>query len=305
MTPHWFWVAGHAIPGIGDTGSGTVLGVGNIVSSVGDLCCLWCLCDIYKAGEWIDLSTGEMSEWSQRTSSSGVGRLPSVGLPSKGSEFKSGFWLMKSYFTINLAGMLLLHAQPLEFLSVYILKSLNKNQHSSLLWKIHLFFFLAGLLHSHCVSLRQEEAVQLIIWHCSFSQICDAKGNLWPQLWLSVLGRRQLHVWVYEQEFAMESLGLQTVTLSDGTTAYVQQAIKGISGDLRVPPCPRPRVSRPPCLPACLPQPALHENLSRWLMERELVKMKCHAGRLENQTSLAIGAKTSERQVSWHVVSGS
>jgi hypothetical protein len=25
----------------------------------------------------------------------------------------------------------------------------------------------------------------------------------------------------------MESLGLQTVTLSDGTTAYVQQAVKG------------------------------------------------------------------------------
>lgn len=31
----------------------------------------------------------------------------------------------------------------------------------------------------------------------------------------------------------MESLGLQTVRLSDGTTAYVQQAVKGeCSGDL-------------------------------------------------------------------------
>lgn len=27
----------------------------------------------------------------------------------------------------------------------------------------------------------------------------------------------------------MESLGLQTVTLSDGTMAYVQQAVKGIA----------------------------------------------------------------------------
>lgn len=35
----------------------------------------------------------------------------------------------------------------------------------------------------------------------------------------------------------MESLGLQTVTLSDGTTAYVQQAIKGERcGNLRVAP---------------------------------------------------------------------
>lgn len=60
----------------------------------------------------------------------------------------------------------------------------------------------------------------------------------------------------------MESLGLQTVTLSDGTTAYVQQqAVKGISTDLRIPPCPRPRVSRPPCPLACLPQLALHGNL--------------------------------------------
>ncbi|KAG8512122.1 Zinc finger protein 76 [Galemys pyrenaicus] len=32
---------------------------------------------------------------------------------------------------------------------------------------------------------------------------------------------------VHEQQSAMESLGLQTVTLSDGTTAYVQQAVKG------------------------------------------------------------------------------
>lgn len=33
----------------------------------------------------------------------------------------------------------------------------------------------------------------------------------------------------------MESLGLQTVTLSDGTTAYVQHAVKGeCSGDLRI-----------------------------------------------------------------------
>ena len=41
----------------------------------------------------------------------------------------------------------------------------------------------------------------------------------------------------------MESLGLQTVTLSDGTTAYVQQAVKGISVDCRILPCPGPRVS--------------------------------------------------------------
>jgi len=42
-------------------------------------------------GEWMDLSTGEISEWSQRTSNPGVGLLPSVSLPSRGVNLKVGF----------------------------------------------------------------------------------------------------------------------------------------------------------------------------------------------------------------------
>ena len=57
-------------------------------------------------GEWMDLSTGEMSEWSQRTSNPGVGLLPSVGLPSRGVNLKVGFinnWLV--YLLICLAAL--------------------------------------------------------------------------------------------------------------------------------------------------------------------------------------------------------
>lgn len=42
-------------------------------------------------GEQMDLHTGEMPEWSQRTSNSGAGLLPSVGLPSRGVNLKIGF----------------------------------------------------------------------------------------------------------------------------------------------------------------------------------------------------------------------
>lgn len=109
----------------------------------------------------------------------------------------------------------------------------------------------------------------------------------------------------------MESLGLQTVTLSDGTTAYVQQAVKGEyfrePQNPACPPdpgedCPLPRVSLRPCPPTCSPQLALQKNLS--LMKMGLFKIKCHLGRLENQISPAVGVKTSERQSSLHVTSG-
>ena len=42
-------------------------------------------------GERMDLSTGEMLDWSQRNSNSRVGHLPSVGLPSRGVNSKVGF----------------------------------------------------------------------------------------------------------------------------------------------------------------------------------------------------------------------
>lgn len=50
----------------------------------------------------------------------------------------------------------------------------------------------------------------------------------------------------------MESLGLQTVTLSDGTTAYVQQAVRGECGQGRQDPVPQspPGASCPALLPA-------------------------------------------------------
>ncbi|XP_047650346.1 zinc finger protein 76 isoform X7 [Phacochoerus africanus] len=57
--------------------------------------------------------------------------------------------------------------------------------------------------------------------------VCDAKGTLTSAAALGAGRKPASCLSARVGAFAMESLGLQTVTLSDGTMAYVQQAVKG------------------------------------------------------------------------------
>lgn len=151
-----------------------------------------------------------------------------------------------------------------------IFQTLNKSQHSSLLWKIHLFFFffLAGLIHSPCVSLQQEEAMQLIIWPVRFLRFVTQKeiSNL-----LS----------------CSSGAGKPTVSECTGRGCHGELGAAAgwpsVMGPSLFPSSklskvfPRTTESRPvpvqkslttPALLPCLPQLALHENISRWLIEK-------------------------------------
>lgn len=276
-----FWVAGDAIPGIGDSGSGTVLGVGGSEFCWGLVPCVipvGCSREAQQGRGWMHLSRRDV----------GMRREPALAACLQRGSLLRGASLTVGFDQLNLnlqpiwPGRLLSCTQILELLNVYILNPLHKNQHSSLHWRIVIFLLVCPHSLFPCVSLEQEEAVWLIMWDSHFFRLVTQK-EISPQLRLSVLARSQLHVWKHEQQFVMESLGLQTVTLSDGTTAYVQQAVKGeyLRGPQNPagPPdsgeeSPLPRVSPRPCPPTCSPQLALQENLS--LMKMGLFEIKWH-----------------------------